>query len=146
MSNNTLNWVSYADNVENYLFIDAMSSKMQIGARRGLNTACKNIVKTTKENIKNPPKTGKKYPNLRVRSSKAGEYPANQTGKLRRSVGYQLQGTTRAFIGAGAYYAQYLAFGTRKMAKRAFIGTVINENISKTYDNISSEINKELNI
>lgn len=146
MSNKTVDFVSYADNVENYLYIDVLSDKMAIGARRGLNSASKNIVKITKDAIKNPPKTGIKYPNLRVRSSRAGEFPANQTGKLRRSVGYQLQGVTRSFIGANAHYARYLAFGTRKIEKRAFIGNVIKDNITKSYDTISNEINKELNI
>ena len=137
---------SYAQNVENHLFIDVLSDKMEVGARRGLLTAGKDIVKVTKDNIKNPPKTGIKYRSLRVRSSKAGEYPANQTGKLRRSVGFEVQGTKRLFVGAGAKYAGFLAFGTKRMQKRAFIGNVIQDNIIKTYDTIQNSINKELNL
>lgn len=137
---------SFAENVENWLYLDVLSDKMHIGARRGLMQASKDIVKVTKDNIKNPPKTGIKYKNLRVRSSRAGEYPANQTGKLRRSVGFQLQGTKRSFIGSSVHYSYFLAMGTRKMEKRAFIGTVIKENMVKSYDTISNSINKELNI
>lgn len=143
---NDINFESFAENVENWLYLDVLSDKMHVGARRGLMQASKDIVKVTKDNIKNPPKTGKKYKNMRVRSSKAGEYPANQTGKLRRSVGFQLQGTKRSFIGASAHYSYFLAMGTRKMEKRAFIGTVIKDNMTKTYDTISNSINKELNI
>lgn len=138
--------VSFASNVENYLYLDVLSDKMTIGARRGLIETGKLIEKTTKENIKNPPKTGKKYKNLRLRSSRAGEYPANQTGKLRRSIGYQVQGTKRLFVGARANYASFLAFGTSKMEKRAFIGNVIKDNIEKSYDIISNSINKELSL
>lgn len=138
--------ISFASNVENYLYIDVLSDKMTIGARRGLIETGKFISKTTKDNIKNPPKTGKKYKRMRVRSSRAGEFPANQTGTLRRSIGYQVQGTKRLFVGAKAKYASFLAFGTSKMEKRAFIGNVIKDNLEKSYDIISNSINKELSL
>lgn len=137
---------SFADNVENYLYMDVLSEKMTIGARRGLMQSAKNIVKETKENIVNPPKTGVKYKRMRYRSSKEGEYPANQTGRLRRGIGYQMQGSKRVFVGSKAKYSKFLAFGTRFMGKRAFIGNVIKENVKDMYNTISNEINKELKI
>lgn len=142
----SLNFQSFADNVENIMYFDLLSERAVVGARRGLEKFAKQIRKVTQDGIKNPPKTGVKYPNLRVRSSRAGEYPANQTGKLRRSIGYQMQGSTRAWVGSKQYYAQYLAFGTRYMQKRAFIGTAMKENIATGYDMIKNEINKELQL
>lgn len=137
---------SFADNVENYLFLDILDEKMELGARRGLTKFAKLVVKVTKDGIKNPPKTGVKYRSLRVRSSRAGEYPANQTGTLRRSVGYQLAGSRRAFVGSSDKKAYWLAFGTRYMAKRAFVGRAIKENINAGWDMISESINKEVGI
>lgn len=141
-----LKFESFADNVENYMYFDFLSEKARIGARRGLNEFAKLIKKVTQDGIKNPPKTGKKYKSLRVRSSRAGEYPANQKGRLRRSIGYQLVGSEKAYIGSRVYYSNFLAFGTRKMEKRAFIGTAIKGNIEKGYDIISEYINKEIGI
>lgn len=137
---------SYAQNVENYIYIDVLSDKMEVGARRGLIEASQNIVNETKKNILNGPHTGIKYKRLRVRSSRAGEYPANQTGKLRRGIGFEMLGTKRVFIGSTAHYSQYLAFGTRKMGARAFIGNVIKDNMIKTYDTIARSINREINL
>lgn len=150
MSNNKADasFTSYASNVENYYKLEILSDRMEAGARRGLISCGEHITKVTKDNIKNPPKSGKKYKRLRVRSSAKGEFPANQTGKLRRNIGYQVQGTRRLFVGAHspAFYAQFLAFGTRNMSKRAFIGTVIKDNVKKMYDTLTTSINKEIGI
>ena len=142
------NFISYAGNVENYYKMEILSDRMEAGARRGLISCGEKITKITKDNIKNPPKSGKKYKRLRVRSSAKGEFPANQTGKLRRNVGYQVQGTRRLFVGvhSPAFYAQFLAFGTRNMSKRAFIGNVIRDNVKTMYDTLTSTINKEIGI
>lgn len=142
----TLKFQSFADNVENIMYFDLLSEKARIGGRRGLERYAKQVRKITQDGIKNPPKTGIKYRNLRVRSSRAGEYPANQTGRLRRSIGYQMVGNQKVFVGARAYYAGYLAFGTKFMGKRKFIGTAIKDSITEGYDLISNEINKELGI
>lgn len=142
----TLKFQSFADNVENIMYFDMLSAWALLGARRGLDKFAKKIRKVTQDGIKNPPKTGIKYPSLRVRSSRAGEYPANQTGKLRRSISYQLVGNQKAFVGSTIYYSNYLAFGTRYMAKRAFIGTAIKANMQIGYDMISEEINKAIRI
>lgn len=142
----TLKFQSFADNVENIMYFDLLSEKARLGGRRGLERYAKQVRKITQDGIKNPPKTGVKYRNLRVRSSRAGEYPANQTGRLRRSIGYQMVGNQKVFVGARAYYAGYLAFGTKFMDKRKFIGTAIKDSITEGYDLISNEINKELGI
>lgn len=144
--NATVKFESFADNVENIMYFDLLSEKALLGARRGLDKYAKQVRKTTQEGIKNPPKTGIKYKSLRVRSSKAGEYPANQTGKLRRSIAYQLVGSQKAFVGSTVYYSNFLAFGTRFMNKRKFIGTAINDTIQEGYEMIAENINKELQI
>ena len=142
-----LNFQSFGGNIENVMyFTGLLSENAQLGARRGLNAFCKMLNKGTKDAIKNPPKTGVKYPQLRVRSSAPDEYPANQTGKLRRSVGYEIDGYTRAVLGATQHYAYFLALGTRKMKKRAFIDRQMKENMAKGYDIIATEINKAIQI
>lgn len=49
-------------------------------------------------------------------------------------------------MGATQHYAYFLALGTRKMKKRAFIDRQMKENIARGYDIISTEINKALEI
>ena len=142
----TLKFQTFADNVENIMYFDLLSEKARLGGRRGLEKYAKQVRKITQDGIKNPPKTGVKYRNLRVRSSRAGEYPANQTGRLRRSIGYQMLGNEKVFVGSRIYYSRFLAFGTRNMGIRKFIGTAIKDSISEGYDLISNEINKELGI
>ena len=136
---------SSKDNVNNFLYIRQLSDKMAVGAMRGLTSVSKDIVKQTRAKITEP-KTGIKYKSLRNRSSKAGEYPASQTGRLRKGIGFQMQGVRRSYIGSEAPYSKYLAFGTRYMQKRRFIGTTIQENLNNAYDKITTEINKEIKI
>lgn len=67
--------------------------------------------------ILNPPKTGRKYSHLPNRSSASGEFPANQTGALARSVrsSYSDMFVT---IGSNKYYSRFLAYGRRNMGPR----------------------------
>lgn len=69
--------------------------------------------------IKEGPKTGIKY---RVRgrahtASAPGQAPANWTGKLRRSVGFQVR-RNEVEYGYKINYGKYLEDGTRKMSPR----------------------------
>lgn len=77
----------------------------------------KELAYTFREGIINPPKTGRKYPSLPNRSSRAHEFPANQKGALLRSVrsSYTKDSVT---VGSNKYYAKFLATGTVRMEPR----------------------------
>ena len=82
--------------------------------KRDLATKLKNDFR---EGIINPPKTGRKYPSLPNRSSTAGEFPANQTGALLRSVDSFFDRSS-VTVGSNKYYSKFLAHGTVKMRAR----------------------------
>lgn len=50
----------------------------------------------------------------------SGAPPARRSGGLARSIGVHQRGAYRWDVVAGAQYARYLEFGTRKMAARPF--------------------------
>lgn len=52
------------------------------------------------------------------RSSAPGQTAANITGDYRRSVGYNVSGTSFLEFGASAEYAKFLELGTKRMAAR----------------------------
>lgn len=80
--------------------------------------------------IKNPPHTGRIYNRpgnmgLRHQASAPGEAPADQTGRLRKSVGYKVRGS-KMFggslvmeFGESAPYGIFLERGTKKTSKVA---------------------------
>ena len=65
--------------------------------------------------IISPPKTGRIYIiNGRPHQASAPfESPAELTGRLRRSINWQVRGSRQLTIGESAYYAKWLEEGTR---------------------------------
>lgn len=109
------------------------------GIQQGLTEIGKNLVKSAEDGIKNPPKTGRLY---RIRggrthqASAPGQYPAEITGKLRRSLGSNVNNLIMEF-GADTKYAPILQqFDTplktssnfKKIAPRPFLTLSHNEN------------------
>lgn len=87
--------------------------------KRALYDIGQDMYKEVRRLIKEGPKTGKKY---RVKgrthtASAPGQPPANWTGKLRRSVGFNVRSTEVEF-GYKQDYGKYLEEGTTKMKPR----------------------------
>ena len=66
-------------------------------------------------------RTGKKR-------SAGGEYPANDSGALERSIKVQ-ERSTDVTIGTNTFYARFLRDGTRKMARRKMSDNALDEGI-----------------
>ena len=79
--------------------------------------------KELRDGIKNPPKSGKYYSKngRRVRASKAGEYPANRTGRLRKSSNFRVVTDRKMIVGLTASYAKFLEEGTVRMEPRPML-------------------------
>lgn len=119
------------------------------GVRNGLSELGEILSKTAKDGITNPPKTGRyyKYKGRRHRASAPGEYPANRSGELRKSVIFIVKGREKLIFGAGggkAYYAKYLEKGTVFMAPRTFLEKAHNANINKAVKLIGTRIYQEI--
>jgi HK97 gp10 family phage protein len=79
--------------------------------------------------IRNGPRTGRVYTfrGRKHQASAPGEVPANRTGKLAKSVGYEATGHHTLVFGEEAEYAGYLENGTKKMAPRPHLQVAVNE-------------------
>jgi hypothetical protein len=75
-------------------------------------------------------KSGIHHPGLPKRSSAPGEYPANQSGKLRASIS-STSSAERMDIGSSVFYAKFLREGTRKMNRRRMSDDAIQEGVPK---------------
>ena len=103
------------------------------------------LSKEVSKGIKNPPKTGRyyRYKGGIHQASAPGEYPANRSGKLRRSRSFKVQGARKMTIGLSAEYAKYLEEGTQKIAKRKLLGFTIRKHRNKIRDIIRKNVNSE---
>lgn len=75
-------------------------------------------------------KSGIKYSGQARRSSAAGEYPADQTGGLARTIRDDVS-RNQVVVGSNAPYSGYLAYGTRKMAARKMSQDALEEGIER---------------
>lgn len=133
----------------------ALSPKQAIrGIQQGLTEIGDNLVDSAQEGIKNPPATGRIYIiNGRSHQSSApGQYPANLTGKLMKSIDSKVDSLKMEF-GAEAKYAPFLQqFKTprqttsnwKKIAPRPFLTLSHNKNknnfIKIMNDNMRSQL------
>lgn len=76
------------------------------------------------------PKSGIKHAGLPRRSSRAGEFPANQRNALIRSISSQASATD-VTVGSNMPYSIYLREGTKKMAARKMAPDALNEAIPR---------------
>lgn len=97
--------------------------------RRGLKAALieigKGDVRHTKALIKNPPKTGRMYG--KHQASAHGEAPANQTGRLMKSVRYKAYGWSSMEFGDYVPYGKWLEDGTKRMKERSHLSRTVTE-------------------
>ena len=97
--------------------------------------------------IQKGPKTGRVYekynPRRTHRASAPGQPPATDTGRLVGSIYYDIDPMT-ATVGSRLVYAQYLEFGTRKMAARPIWIPVANSEGDKLRDRIMANLRRVL--
>lgn len=98
------------------------------GIRKSLSKFGTLLRDETKSLIINPPKTGKIYriKGANHQASKTGEAPANQSGKLVKSIGYRTLSIDRLELGSSAKRSKFLELGTVKMGKRPHLIRAIN--------------------
>lgn len=115
----------------------------------------KDVIATAKKEIlDDSKKTGKLYrtkigkggsllKRVRIyRASSPGESPANVSGKLQRSLNFEVQGVDRVEVGDNAPYAGYLENGTKRIAPRPFLKNAIEANRENSRQHLEREIIK----
>jgi HK97 gp10 family phage protein len=134
--------------------VDEIAKRTHEGIRQGFFKLGKDLREEAKRLITEPPKTGRIY---RVRiggkivlhqASAAGEAPANMTGALKSTVGYDVSGANQITFGAGnkdkVKYAGYLENGTKKMAKRPYLKPAIEKSKARAFEHLKTEIEYRL--
>lgn len=94
--------------------VDGFKDRLHSSASKGLDDVGQHVTERIKKLIKDPPKTGRKYPSLPNRSSAPGESPANQSGKLMESVKYKVSSWNLLRVGDTVKYGKFLEFNLRR--------------------------------
>lgn len=142
-----------------YLKIDNLTQDVRRGIRQGYYKIGKDLRAYGQKKILEGPKTGRIYlvrtgkkQYKRHQASAPGEFPANLTGNLRKSIAYTVRGWESLEIGAGpagpggkaAPYAKDLEEGTDKMAPRPYLKRTIEETQSNVLEHFETEIKRAL--
>lgn len=108
------------------------------GIRMGLYRAGQIFKKTANEGILRSKKTGRKYKykGKRYTASAVGEYPANRSGKNRRSISFYVRGFDRLVYGAGEKYSPYVE------ASRPFLIRSARESAQEARQAMLTELNR----
>lgn len=119
-------------------FFDQKRRQVRAGMKLGLRTIGRRLVSTAQKGVMNPPKSGRFYiiGGRTHQASAPGEYPAERTGRLRRSINFRMPSGTEMRFGAEAPYSPFLqqtdhpdgVASWRKIAPRPFLTNSHNEN------------------
>lgn len=134
------------------IFLDIGNSAQGVrrGIRQGFWALARDLRKGARDDIKQGPKTGKLYRvkgrSRRHRASAPGEAPANLTGNLRKSVGFEIKGTESLEFGYrdSAPYGKFLEDGTKRMAKRPVLKPQVDASEKSAPQHFEREIAKAL--
>ena len=123
------------------------ANRAREGWRKGAYLFGKEFTRVLQSEIKkNTGKTGAiyLYKGRRIRAGAEGQYPANRSGSLRRSAGFNVVGTEALKVGLGADYAGYLEKGTSKMKARPALKLTNSKLTTKAEQMIGQSIFREL--
>jgi hypothetical protein len=131
--------------------IEALGKNTWHGIERGLFFAGKNFREIIRKGIIAKDKTGRLYlirrgrVRRRHRASAGGEYPANLSGRLRRSMGFEVTGLEKLEVGSrGVEYAKFLNEGTKKIKARPWGKKSFDSGKNEALKLIEKEIQKEV--
>jgi len=145
------------------LQIENISKLSKEGVRQAFYFIGKDLKQTSNDSILDKNKSGKTYlvrlgrTKRTHQASAPGEAPANITGNLRRSLGFEVRGSTQLEFGsrngppaagvspkqAVAEYSVYLELGTSKMAPRPYLKPSVEKNQGNTRQHFERELEKE---
>ena len=126
--------------------------RIRVGIRQGFFALGRELRDGVRQKIKEGPTTGRLYRikgrRRRHRASAPGEAPANLSGKLRASVGFDIRGTTQMEFGYRdtVGYGGFLEVGTKNMDPRPALTPQVNESAKNARTHFDREIQKALKV
>jgi len=146
--------IEFTDKGSNTIFRELQNVALfQKAANKGITQAFykmgKDLKKDAVNSIKSGTKTGKVY-SVNVngvtrlhRASAPGETPANLTGALAKSIGYDVSGSSyKMEYFADTPYAAWLEDGTKNMSARPYLIATIDSNEKNTVEHFQTEIER----
>jgi hypothetical protein len=144
------------DNFKVYHKLEGIERLTKRAVRQGMFKWARDLKSTANKDILAKDKTGRIYrirlPSGRIRrhqSSAPGETHANLTGRLRRTIGWNVVASDRLEFGYGLdrvkevpEYAQWVEFGSSRMAPRPSIQNSINKTAGNAETYFNDEIRK----
>jgi hypothetical protein len=125
--------------------IEQLANKTDAAVQRGLSNSGKMLTKTLIKKINTGTRSGPRYPGTRRKASRPGEYPASQTGRLSKSIGFKVESPRKLVFGSRVNHSKYLEFGTRRnKGPRKLIEFTVKKNSNKIYDQLRNSIESEL--
>jgi len=118
--------------------------KFMKGCIKGMRRSGIHVKARIQKLIKDPPKSGIKYPRLPNRSSSAGEAPADQSGELLKSVRYRAWRYDLLEVGVDSSYGKLLEEGTYRMGKRPYISTAASQTFNSVLLMLQLSVDEEL--
>jgi HK97 gp10 family phage protein len=137
--------------------------RTQTGLRKGWYFAGNDLRRYSQDNIKQGPKSGRIYQILvhgrrrRHQASAPGEFPANLTGGLQKSISFKVRGHSQLNFGSDetkqvrirgerkkVNYGKFLEEGTSRMRPRPFLRPSIDYHKSNIIQHLEREIKKQL--
>lgn len=101
-----------------------------LATKRFLDLIGRETAKTLRNEILSPAKSGRMYGSHRA--SAPGEYPANETGRLVRSIKTRAA-PNQVSIGTTIHYGRWLADGTSRMGKRKMSQQALEETLPRIW-------------
>lgn len=148
------------DNLRVEIQIKEMHMRSAKAMRSAFYMLGKDLKATANRLILDKPKGGRFYRISRLgrkfthKASAGGEAPANLSGRLRRSLDYNVIGSDRMEFGyragsgngsTGVNYGKWLETGTNKMKERPALTLAVKENEKNAIEHFETELKKELN-
>ena len=147
-----------------YLQLSSIKDMSKRAIRQGFYFIGKDLRQDAMQSILKGPKTGRVYTIYRKnskrkhQSSAPGQAPANLTGNLRRSIIFEVRGSTQLEFGVSqsstqgqggprnttAEYGKFLELGTSKMEPRPFLKPAVNKNTANAVQHFEAQIKKDL--
>ena len=137
--------------------LSGIDKEIKAGIRFGLYNFGDKVRKDIRADILSKNKTGRIYnvrrgkTRRRHRASARGEAPANLSGNLRASTGYDVRGADmrigyreQSSKGNEVVYGKYLELGTKKMGERPAIEQAINRNASDFKDFVAKGVDDKV--
>ena len=154
----TVNFTQSTKNDQVFGTIKNIPKLTKQGLRRGMFKVGHSLIAVANQNILKGDKTGVVYirrdragRRSKHQSSAPGETHANLSGTLRRSLSFQLRGSSEIEFGYGVSsgkeapeYASFVEFGTTKMKARPSLKNALNAEQGNMTQHFSGGINKAL--